>query len=166
MAGAAVDADRADDVQDQVLGADAGRQFAFDIDRQGLGLALQQTLGGQHVADLAGADAEGQRAERAVGGGVAVAADDGLAGLGQAQFRADHVDDAAMVAVVIEQLDAVARAVAAQGVDLVFGFGGVVGQAAVGVGGQGRGGVVERALGQIRAARREPARFQFGEGLR
>ncbi|PSD21909.1 hypothetical protein C7E12_23160, partial [Stenotrophomonas maltophilia] len=33
--------------------------------------ALQQALRGQHVADLAGADAEGQRAECTVGGGVA-----------------------------------------------------------------------------------------------
>ena len=47
------------------------------------GLPLQQALRGEHVADLGGADAEGQRAEGAVGAGVAVAADDGLAGLGE-----------------------------------------------------------------------------------
>ena len=47
------------------------------------GRALGQGLGGQHVLDLAGADAEGQGAEGPVGRGVAVAADDGHARLGQ-----------------------------------------------------------------------------------
>ena len=42
-------------------------------------LALRQALRGQHVLDFRCADAEGQRAERAVRAGVAVAADDGLA---------------------------------------------------------------------------------------
>jgi hypothetical protein len=44
---------------------------------------LQQALRGQHVLDLAGADAESQRAEGAVRGRVAVAADDRHAGLGE-----------------------------------------------------------------------------------
>ena len=55
---------------------------------------LGQRLGGQHVLDLAGADAEGQRAEGAVGRGVAVAADDRHAGLGPALLGPDDVDDA------------------------------------------------------------------------
>ncbi|MNT52161.1 hypothetical protein D3C72_1891720 [compost metagenome] len=97
MAGAAIDADHADDVQHHVLGADTRRDFAVDGDCQCPGLSLQQALRGQHVADFAGADAEGQRPERAVGGGVAVAADDGHAGLGEALFRCDHVEDAAVV---------------------------------------------------------------------
>ena len=46
------------------------------------------------MPDLAGADAEGQRAECAVGAGVAVAADDGHARLGDAHLRPHHVDDA------------------------------------------------------------------------
>jgi hypothetical protein len=46
------------------------------------------------MLDLRGADAEGQRAEGAVGRGVAVAADDGHAGQGEALLRADDVDDA------------------------------------------------------------------------
>ena len=58
------------------------------------GPVLGQGLGGEHVLDLAGADAEGQGAERAVGGGVAVAADDGHARLGEALLGADDVDDA------------------------------------------------------------------------
>ena len=50
-------------------------------------------LGGEDVLDLAGADAERQRAERAVRRGVAVAADDRHARLGDAQLRPDDVDD-------------------------------------------------------------------------
>ena len=49
------------------------------------GSVLRQGLGGEHVLDLAGADAERERAEGAVGGGVAVAADDRHARLGQAR---------------------------------------------------------------------------------
>ena len=49
------------------------------------GPVLGQGLRGQHVLDLAGADAEGERAEGAVRRGVAVAADDGHAGLRDAR---------------------------------------------------------------------------------
>ena len=61
---------------------------------EGLRLALQQALRGQHVLHLAGADAERQRAECAVRRRVAVAADDGHAGLRQSLLRTDHVHDA------------------------------------------------------------------------
>ena len=43
-----------------------GRELAVDLDAKRLRLALQQALRRQHVLDLAGADAEGQRAEGAV----------------------------------------------------------------------------------------------------
>ena len=46
------------------------------------------------MLDLGGADAEGERAEGAMRRGVAVAADDGHAGLGQALLGADDMDDA------------------------------------------------------------------------
>ena len=55
---------------------------------------LRQRLGGQHVLDLARADAEGERPERAVRGGVAVAADDGHARQRAALLGPDDVDDA------------------------------------------------------------------------
>ena len=67
---------------------------ALDLDGHGGGPHLGQGLGGEHVLDLGGADAEGERAEGAVGRGVAVAADDGHARLGQAQLGPDDVDDA------------------------------------------------------------------------
>ena len=85
--------------------------MAFDAHLARLGLALQQALRGQHVLDLARADAEGERAERAVRGGVAVAADDGHARLGEPEFRADDVDDALVRAVQAVQRDAELAAV-------------------------------------------------------
>src|SRR5664279_2102282 len=54
---------------------------------------LQEALRCQHVFHLAGADAERQRAECAVSGGMAIAAGDRHAGLGQAQFGSDNVYD-------------------------------------------------------------------------
>ena len=54
----------------------------------------RQALRGEHVAHLRGADAERDRAERAVRGGVAVAAGDRHARLREAQLRPDDVDDA------------------------------------------------------------------------
>ena len=57
-------------------------------------LSLGQRLGGEHVLDLRGADADGQRPEGAVRRRVAVAADDGHTGLREALLRPDDVDDA------------------------------------------------------------------------
>ena len=123
VAGAAVHADRADDVQDQIFRRHAGLQFAVDGDRERFRFALQQALRRQHVADFGGADAERERAERAVRGGVAVAADDGHAGLRRAEFGADHVHDAAMRAVPALQFDAEFARVRFELRDLRCGFG-------------------------------------------
>ena len=78
----------------EVLGGDARRQRALDRDGHRLGPGQRQGLRGQDVLDLAGADAERQRAEGAMRRGVRVAADDRHARLGQAELRADDVDDA------------------------------------------------------------------------
>ncbi len=90
----AAGADLGDEREHEVLGGDAGLQRALDGDGHRPRPHGGQRLGGEDVLDLAGADAEGQRAERAVGAGVAVAADDRHAGLGDAELRADDVDDA------------------------------------------------------------------------
>ncbi len=58
------------------------------------------------MLDLGGADAMRQRAERAVGGGVAVAADDGGAGQRKALLGADDVHDALTPVEFVEILDA------------------------------------------------------------
>ena len=88
VTGAAADADFADDGQDDVFGGDAGGRLPLTTMCMVFDRDLQQALRGEHVLHFAGADAEGQRAESAVRGSVAVAADDGQAGLGDAQFRA------------------------------------------------------------------------------
>ena len=94
VAGGAGGAHLADDRQDDVLGGDARRQLAVDHGAHVLRLGLDQRLGGEHVLDLRGADAVGERAERPVGRRMAVAAHEGRAGQGEALLRADDVDDA------------------------------------------------------------------------
>jgi hypothetical protein len=59
-----------------------------------LRLGLDQRLRRQHMLDFRGADAVGERAERAVGRGVAVAAHQGDAGQRKALLRPDDMDDA------------------------------------------------------------------------
>ena len=115
---AAADANFADDGENNVLGGNAFAAFSVDHNVHGLGFVLLHALRGQHVLDFARADAESQRAERAVRGSVAVAANDCLPGLRQAQFRANHVDDALVVAEHIEQRDAGLAAIAFQRVKL------------------------------------------------
>jgi hypothetical protein len=96
---AAVHAQLLDDVEDDVLGVHAGPQLPVHFDAPDLQLFHGQGLRGQHVADLRGADAEGQGAERAVGGGVRIAAADGHARLGEAALGANDVDHAVLVGV-------------------------------------------------------------------
>ena len=84
--------------EDDVLGASprpAASPSTVDGHRRGPDLG--EGLGGEHVLDLARADAEGQGAEGAVGGGVAVAADDRHARLGEPLLGADDVHDALVV---------------------------------------------------------------------
>ena len=68
----------------------------------------------EDMTDLGGADAEGQSPEGSVGAGVTVAADDDASRLGGTQLGADDVDDAAVLAVHVVQLDAGLAAVAGQ----------------------------------------------------
>src|SRR5258707_2388989 len=58
------------------------------------------------MLDFAGPNAESQRAKRAVRGGVAVAADDGLPRLRDTQLRPDDMYDALLLAVHVKQADA------------------------------------------------------------
>ena len=83
----------------------SGKRSAH-VNQHGFRLALRQALGGQHVLDFGGANAEGQRAERAMGAGVAVAAYDGHARLGQSEFRTDDVHDALVGRIHVEQRNA------------------------------------------------------------
>ncbi len=83
----------ADDAQGNIFRRHRRTEFAFHRDAEGLGQRLGQALGGQNVFHFRSADAEGQRAERAVRAGVAVAANDGHARLGNAQLRTDDMHD-------------------------------------------------------------------------
>src|SRR5450755_3822563 len=105
MAGAARDADLADDGKNQIFGSHAGTQLTVDIDGKRFGLALQQGLGCEYMPDLRGADSEGERAERPVRAGMAITTDDGHSGLGGPQFRTDYMHDAAPGIAHAEQFD-------------------------------------------------------------
>ena len=75
-------------------------------------------LGGQNVLHFRGADPEGQRAECAMGAGVAIAANDGHARLGKAELRTDDVHDPLFARLDIVERNAELGAVGAQGIDL------------------------------------------------
>ena len=74
--------------------------------RHGLGPLLGEGLGREHVFDLARADAEGEGAEGTVRRGVRVAAHDGHARLGDAEFGSDDVDDALILVTTRKDRDA------------------------------------------------------------
>jgi len=73
------------------------------------------------MLDLAGANAEGQCTERAVSGGVAVAAHHGHAGLSQPELRAYHVHNALLDAAEGVQRDLVFGTVVTEPGDLLSG---------------------------------------------
>ena len=159
---AAAGADLGDQRQHDVLGGHPGGQLAVDVDRHRLRPALGQGLGGQHVLDLRGADAERDRPEGAVGGGVRVAADHGQAGLGQPELGADDVHDSLIKIAEAVDPDAELRRVPAQRVDL--GPRHRVGDRAIDV--QGGGVVVLGGQGQVRPADRTARLAEAVERLR
>ena len=156
------DPDPGDQREDDVLGADPRRQPAVDPNLVGLGPALEQALRGEDHLHLARADPEGQRAERAVGGRVRVAADDRHAGLGQAHLRADDVDDALVGRADAVERDAELGAVVGQHLDLGGGHGVGDRQAPI----MGRDRVVGGRHGLAGPADPQPASAQAGECLR
>jgi hypothetical protein len=119
VAGAAGGADLADDGEDDVLRGDAFGKLAVDAERACSSPFLDQRLRGEHVLDFGGADAVRQRAERAVRRGVAVAADDRHAGQREALLRADDVDDALALVVLVVILDAELLALLRERLDLL-----------------------------------------------
>ena len=94
----AVHADLVDEVEDDVLAADPGLHLALEHDLDGL-RHLEPALAGRHAdGHVRGADARGERADRAVGAGMAVRADDDLARsdetlLGQQRMLDAHAAD-------------------------------------------------------------------------
>ena len=86
-------AEPADDREHDVLRAHTEHEIALDPDSHGAGPALGEGLGGEDVLDLRSPDAERQCPEGTMGRGVAVAADDRHAWLGEALLGPDHVHD-------------------------------------------------------------------------
>ena len=162
VADAALHAEAADDRQDDVLGVDAGARPPSTPHLSEPGLRHRQALGGQDVAHLARADPERDRPEGAVRRGVAVAARDGHAGLGQPELRADDVHDALPPAVEVEERHAEVLRVAHH----VHGH--LLGER-IGVRprlGRGRDDVVERGEGALGHAHAKPELAQHRERLR
>ena len=120
-----------------------------------------QDLGGQDVLDLGGADAEGEGPEGSVGGGVGVSAHHGHAGLGQAQLRADGVDDSLVGIAQRVEAHPELGAVGAQGLDL--GAAGDVGDRQIDV--EGGDVVVLGGDGQVGASDRASSQTKSLEGL-
>jgi len=118
------------------------------------------------MGHLACADAESQRAESAMGAGVAIATDDGHAGLGQALLRADHVHDALSIAAQRVERDAELLAVAGQLIKLGGGLRISHRDQAVCAPGRGRGAVIHGRQSTIRAAHAKASLAQGGERLR
>ncbi len=162
MAGAAGRADLADDGEDDVFRGDAVMELAVDGDAHVLGFPLDQRLRRQNVLDLGRADAMRQRAEGAMRRGVAVAADDGHAGQGEALLGADDVDDALPVIELIVIFDAEMRGVVGERLHLDRRF--RVGDALRTVG--GRHIVIDHGQRPLRRMHRAAGEAQTLKGLR
>ena len=117
----AAGADPRDDREDDVLRRDAVAQLSVHRDGHGLERPQRQRLRGEHVLDLGRADAERERAERAVRRGVTVTAHHRHPGLRQAELRPDDVHDALFDVTHRVQPDPELRAVLAERVHLRLG---------------------------------------------
>ena len=114
------------------------------------------------MLNFAGADAEGQRAEGAMGRRVTVAANDGLARLSDAEFRSNHMHDPLIGILHVEEHDARFAAVALQGLKL-RGRHRIQQRKVPVLGGHG---VVHDRKRKVRSPHLASRRFQAGESLR
>ena len=138
-----------------------GAPAAVEPDLHGPGPRLDDALGGEHVLHLAGPDAEGEGAERPVRGRVGVAADDDHPRAGDAQLGADHVDDALLRRIEVEQLDPELARIPDQRRQLAGG--GLVGDRQTPVAGGDV--VIDRGHGELGAANLPPREPEPVEGL-
>ena len=92
MTRAASRADLRDDVEDYVLRAYSRPQLSLDVYAHAFRLRLQDALRGEGHLHFAGADTESDTSQSPVGRGVAVAADDGHAGLREPRLGPDDMD--------------------------------------------------------------------------
>jgi hypothetical protein len=161
VAGTARRTDITDQREDHILGGDAQRKLALEFHAHGFRTALDQGLGRQHMGEFARADAKCQRAQPAMGAGVAVAANDQRAGQAQAKFGPDDVDDALSGFVDIEHLDAARRGLDPQGREQFLPDLDGAGAAA-----RRRDRVIRRRERQFWIMNLEPAAFQIKQAAR
>jgi len=162
MAGGAGRADLADDGEDQVLGRNTGRQPAIDDCTHVLRLALDQRLRHQHMLGFGGAYPKRERAEGAVGRGVAVAAHDRGAGQYKTLLRPDDVADALAGVEFVIIFEAEQFCILGEIGDLRRAFGIEIWLAAI----RGRHVVVDDQKRFSRSFDRQAGSAQRGEGLR
>ena len=105
---------RPDDVENDILGVNAGTQLAGDIDAPDLEPAQRHGLGGKHIANLGRADAKRNRPKRPVCARMGIATSNGGAGLRDALLGADDVHNALPAGGTIKESDAKVRTVFAQ----------------------------------------------------
>src|SRR5699024_2114391 len=91
---AAASANLSDDSQNQILGRNAFFQLTLNLNSHGLERLQRQSLGRHDVLYFRSTNAHGDRTKSTVGRSMRVTADDGHAGLGNAQLRTNGVDDA------------------------------------------------------------------------
>ena len=90
----AVDADLADDVQDNILGVNSGRELAIDVETDRFRLAEGADSLENADFQVSGPDAGGKCAESTVGAGMGVSHDDCVAGPDEAALGEQGVADA------------------------------------------------------------------------
>src|SRR4029077_6510963 len=130
----AVDADFRNQSQDHVFRCDSGWDLASEVDHHALRLLLNQALRGHNVLDFRSTDAEGQGAKRTVSAGMAVTADNGHAGLREAELWANHVNNTLPRAFQVVKSDAKLAAIMAKSLHLVARQG-IINHHAIGRGG-------------------------------
>ena len=118
------------------------------------------------MAHFRGANAEGERPEGAMGGGMAVATDNRHPRLGRAQFRAHHMHDTAIIAAPAMQRDGMGGGIRFEHLDLELRRLGGIGRRLAGAEVQRRRRMIDRRQGAVRTAHFQTARGQGREGLR
>ena len=133
ICGCSCGAEFADDNEDDVFCGDAGVELSGDVDAERFWFCgCSQGLSCEDMFDFCGADSKGERGESAMGRGVAIAADDGEAGKGDPELRADDVDDALLFMAVAEERNTELFAILGKGGELFTAEGGFIDRSAVG----------------------------------
>jgi len=150
----AISTDGANDSERKVFRSHAFRKRSSYFNEHCSRLVLRQTLSGQHVFDLAGANAERQRSKCSVRTCMTVATDNRHSRLGQSQLRPDDVYDSLFRGIDIKQTNVELFAVPAEGINLFGSYGICDRHAAVG---GGRCRHTLHTVGRLRERRGPPA---------